>query len=305
MYHRVIPAQKASFPIQAGMYVEPETFETHIRFLKKHFKIIPISELQFIIGRKISNSKPGCVLTFDDGWCDFFEYAFQILKNYQIPATVFLPTDFIGTKKWFWTDRLITFLYQKKDRKNSAMGKPSSSNPVLNQLENLKGSREYRLEKAIQILKAYRNEEIEEILSELEIRWNLNPDPQGRTFMHWEEVREIALSGLISFGSHTASHRILTTLTDKEIQYELIRSKEKLIAEKVVDPLFISFSYPNGNFNEKIARMVNEVGYYLAVSAEGGWNHPGLNPFTLQRIAIHQDMTSTEAMFGCRIANIF
>jgi len=84
-----------------------------------------------------------------------------------------------------------------------------------------------------------------------------------------------------------------------------MRSKERLIAEKVVDKPFIPFSYPNGNYNEKIAWMVKEVGYNLAVTTESGWNHLGSDPFALRRIAIHQDMTSTEAMFGCRILNIF
>jgi peptidoglycan/xylan/chitin deacetylase (PgdA/CDA1 family) len=98
----------------------------------------------------------------------------------------------------------------------------------------------------------------------------------------------MAQSGLISFGSHTASHRILTTLTDKEIQDELMRSKETLIAEKAVDSSFVPFSYPNGNYNEKIVNMVREAGYSLAVTTDNGWNHRGFNPFTLRRVAIHQ-----------------
>lgn len=175
----------------------------------------------------------------------------------------------------------------------------------MNRLENLKGSREYQIEEAIQILKTYRDEEIEEILSYLSKKWDLNPEPLERSFLSWEEVREMAKSGLITFGSHAATHRILTTLTDTEIQDELLRSKEKLIAEKVVDPSLIPLSYPNGNYNEKIVRIVKEVGYNLAVTTEKGWNHLGSNPFTLRRIGIHQDMTSTAAMFGCRIVNTF
>lgn len=112
-------------------------------------------------------------------------------------------------------------------------------------------------------------------------------------------------SGLITFGSHTASHRILKQLKDEEILDELLRSKERLIAEEVVDPSSIPFSYPNGNYNEKIVRMVKEAGYSLAVTTESGWNHPGGNPFLLKRTTIHQDMSSTKAMFGCRIVDIF
>jgi hypothetical protein len=36
-----------------------------------------------------------------------------------------------------------------------------------------------------------------------------------------------------------------------------------------------------------------------------GWNDARSDFFTLRRIGVHQDMTSTKAMFGCRIAGIF
>jgi peptidoglycan/xylan/chitin deacetylase (PgdA/CDA1 family) len=36
------------------------------------------------------------VLTFDDGYQDFYTHAFPVLQQYGFAATVFLPTDFIG-----------------------------------------------------------------------------------------------------------------------------------------------------------------------------------------------------------------
>lgn len=306
MYHRVIPSHEVKQGVQAGMYVEPETFKTHLCFLRKYFEIVPLSEISchFKANHGSSNNKPLCALTFDDGWHDFYENAYPMLKSYGVPATVFLPTDFIGTRDWFWTDRL-GYLFAKKENCTS-LPKPNrpSGNHAVNQLEALKGSQESRLEAAIAMLKGYHKDEISKVLSELSVRWELDPGPPGRAFFSWEETREMAQSGLIAFGSHTASHQILTTLSDEEVQDELLRSKERLIAEKVADDSFIPFCYPNGSYNENIARMVKEAGYSLAVIIGKGWNHANSDPFTLRRIGIHQDMTSTEAMFGCRIAGI-
>jgi peptidoglycan/xylan/chitin deacetylase (PgdA/CDA1 family) len=39
------------------------------------------------------------VLTFDDGYRDFYTHAFSVLKEYGFTATVFLPTSFIDNKK--------------------------------------------------------------------------------------------------------------------------------------------------------------------------------------------------------------
>ena len=93
-------------------------------------------------------------------------------------------------------------------------------------------------------------------------------------------------------------------MTDVEIHDELIESRKRLIAEQVADPSFIPFCYAKGNYNDKIVSMVQSAGYNLAVTTKKGWNQPGFDPFTLCRIGIHQNMTSTGAMFGCRIVGI-
>jgi peptidoglycan/xylan/chitin deacetylase (PgdA/CDA1 family) len=305
MYHRVIPKDETE-SVQAGMYAEPVTFKNHIQFLKKHLRIIPISECIHNPGKKSekTSNRPFCVLTFDDGWHDFYKYAFPILKKYNVPVTVFLPTDFIGTNRWFWTDRL-THLFCRKDRPdNSHKTNHVSFNPLVNELEKLKGSQESMIEGAIELLKTRQQNEIEGTLSELAERWNFEQEIPARAFLTWDEVREMKESGLITFGSHTASHRILTTLTDEEIRDELKRSKEKLLTEKISDPSCIPFCYPNGNYNEKTAELVKEMGYHLAVTTENGWNDAKADLFRLRRIGIHEDITSTKALFGCRITGI-
>jgi peptidoglycan/xylan/chitin deacetylase (PgdA/CDA1 family) len=303
MYHRVIPDQEVRKGVQAGMYVTPKTFEYHIRFLKKYFHLVPIFEVLSNIERP--HVKPLCVLSFDDGWYDFFTYAFPILKSYQVPVTAFLPTNFIGTENWFWTDRLSVLFHQRYNSKHHEATGKVATNPLVNKLLSLKGSLELRLEKGIELLKSYPNEEVEEAIIELSSIWGIEPNLSGRAFLSWEEVREVVQSGLITIGSHTATHRILTTLEEEAIWDELRKSRVKLIAEKVVDPSFIPFSYPNGNYNDSIASMVKDAGYSLAVTTEKGWNHNESNPFALKRVSIHQDMTSTAAMLGCRIVGIF
>lgn len=307
MYHRVIPRTEVKETVQAGMYVEPNTFARHIKFLKKFFLVVPIVELCSLRQRNFVNlsSSPLCVLTFDDGWCDFYKYAFPILKAHRVPATVFMPTDFIGTKDWFWTDRLALLLRYGDKLKKAEISPGATNNPIANKLFSLKVSREFRLESAIKLLKTYKNGEIEKVINELSAIWDIGPYPKGRAFLKWEEVREMALSGLITFGSHTASHRILTTLEEKDIESELTKSKDRLIAEKVVNPLCIPFSYPNGNYNGRIAEMVKEAGYGLAVTTKKGWNHHRSDYYVLKRMSIHQDMTSTDALLGCRIVGTF
>ena len=306
MYHRVIPMKGMGAAVQAGMVVEPDTLDLHIKYLRKHFEIVPLSVLTSDRYGEAHNLRKRhlCVLTFDDGWYDFYEYAYPILKMHQAPATVFLPTDFIGTDRWFWTDRVGLLLDRVPQSWDLEKCRSLFRDSLPRELVCMRGTHETRLERAIALLKPHRIEKIDEVLSELFSTLGEDSRPAGRAFLSWEEVQEMSRSGLVFFGSHTAGHPILTTLTEEQALHELRKSMDALIGHKVMDTNFKTFCYPNGSFSERLSEMVREVGYHLAVTTQHGWHHQGANPYTIKRIAVHQDMTSTEAMFESRIVNL-
>ena len=67
-----------------------------INIQENNYKFIGLSD--YIDGGQKANF---VVLTFDDGYETFYKYVYPILKNLSIPATLFIPTDFIGkTNQW-------------------------------------------------------------------------------------------------------------------------------------------------------------------------------------------------------------
>lgn len=74
----------------------PAVFEGLCRFFRKHFSVMPLSEL---LERIRQNQPLGHMLsiTFDDGYKDNFDVAAPILRRYGLPATFFVSTKLIGS----------------------------------------------------------------------------------------------------------------------------------------------------------------------------------------------------------------
>jgi len=79
-----------------GLYVSKMNFAFQMWYLKKAgFRVAGLRE--FIAEASRGKLEPfTVVLTFDDGFLDFYENAFPVLKKYSFPATVFSVTGQTG-----------------------------------------------------------------------------------------------------------------------------------------------------------------------------------------------------------------
>lgn len=310
MYHRVLDG-KDELNIQPGMYVTSHVFEEQIKFLISSFKIISFYELlQRLKNATIEHNSRYCIITFDDGWRDNFINAYPILKKYNIPATIFLPSSYIDTTNWFWPERLTFLLTHMTLSKLSEITKKdifeiteqhgiNHARKKLNQISNSPGTDNSVLDAIIENLKTRPESQIESLIGRLQEILGMD-FPQQRILLSWQEIDEMSRNG-ITFGSHTVSHRILTKLSIKEKEAELVKSFEALKDAKIN---FIPiFSYPNGDYDQQTIDIVKRCGYRGAVTTQYGSNNSHTDPFLLKRIGIHQDISSTKSLFSFRITN--
>ena len=100
MYHSVNPQAK---PINR-LAVTDKTFDKQMRFLKnRHYNVLPLEELSKLIKEKKKIPPRTIAITLDDGYKDNYQYAFPILKKYNLPATMFIIIDEVGR---YQNDRL-------------------------------------------------------------------------------------------------------------------------------------------------------------------------------------------------------
>jgi hypothetical protein len=123
--------------------------------------------------------------------------------------------------------------------------------------------------------------------------------PTERVLVHWGEVDEMS-SHRISFGSHSCTHKIFTTLSIQEVEKEVTDSLYTLRNKSInVVPVL---AYPNGNYNREIIRQVKAAGYEAAVSTCFGFEgRSSNNPFELKRIGVHHDISATLPLFAFHI----
>ena len=83
--------------------VPPPLFAKHMAYLHMH-EYTPVTVTQFVDAvaqRGAALPDRPVVLTFDDGFADFFTEAFPILQQYNFVATLYVATGFIGsTSRW-------------------------------------------------------------------------------------------------------------------------------------------------------------------------------------------------------------
>lgn len=68
-------------------------FEKHMQHLSKYFNVISLDQYQKRLQQKKSFPPDTVIITFDDGFKNFYERAYPVLKKYRLPATCFVITS--------------------------------------------------------------------------------------------------------------------------------------------------------------------------------------------------------------------
>lgn len=103
-------------------------------------------------------------------------------------------------------------------------------------------------------------------------------------YLTWDQISEMANSGVFTFGSHTVHHSALTYLTRESIVKEVSESKQDL--QTHLGHTINWFAYPYGNVNAQVAEVVKESGYIGAFGTNRGTYESTDHLFTLPRVRI-------------------
>jgi peptidoglycan/xylan/chitin deacetylase (PgdA/CDA1 family) len=309
-YHRVLAdedvARTWSHP---AIVVRRQTFERHLAALRRHFDVLSLGAFAERLESGRPFDRPSCLVTFDDGWLDTYSQAWPALRAAGVPATVFLPVDFIGADRMFWQEQGSALLAAVADRagRDPAFAARARAALAPHRLDGLLGLSGAALRQAI--VDAMQTQKLEDpglqrspLPTLVALAAEAGHVADGvDAFMTWAHVREMAGHG-ITFGGHGATHRLLTTLPAAEIEAEVRESRAAL--ERELPGHATAFCYPNGNWNPAVVDAVSASGFRVAFSTERGTVGLDSPRFALQRINMHEDVTSSEPLFLARLAGV-
>ncbi|MBL9177483.1 MAG: polysaccharide deacetylase family protein [Verrucomicrobiaceae bacterium] len=226
MFHGLTDKEHSGLENCQHKHLDGERFEGLVAGLAASYDVLSLDELAALLEQGRPLPAYPAVLTFDDGFASNYHLAYPVLKRFGLPATIYLETEFVDEKLPIWVDR-VDYAMQQAGRSRADLVsfkeklKPLPQAEILAAVERLEAETGHRLGRA-----------------------DRDDVPAIYRALDWAQVREMAASGLVTFGSHTHSHVILGRAAPEVIRHELLESRR--IIEKETGSPCVHFCYPNG-----------------------------------------------------------
>jgi peptidoglycan/xylan/chitin deacetylase (PgdA/CDA1 family) len=125
-------------------------------------------------------------------------------------------------------------------------------------------------------------------------------DAHAEKLLSLEQVRNLP-TRLVTIGSHTVSHPLLTQLEESEARREIQDSRTKL--ETMLDRDVTQFSFPFGGFNERLVAICREAGYERVYTTLPAFASEQKDEFEVGRVRV--DPTDWPLEFRLKLAGAY
>jgi peptidoglycan/xylan/chitin deacetylase (PgdA/CDA1 family) len=255
LYHRVAELERNPY----GLAVTPDAFRAHVEVLRERLEVVPLASLL------LPADHDRAALTFDDGYADVAGTARPILESAGLPATVFVVADAVDGEAELWWDRLERLVFQALARRAS-LDVAVDGRRLRVDMRSAAGRE--RAHRALYVrLRRLPLAAIERFLDDL--GGDADPGPRDAyRIVRRAELAALAASPVVEVGAHSLTHPYLSRLPPGEQRAEIAGSRSRL--EELTGAPVASFSYPHGDVDGTVARIVAEAGYVLACSSRPG-----------------------------------
>lgn len=284
LLHGVIHEQTHFVRNYTKKHITRDFFYAFLHDLSQRGSAISMDAIITCITEKKPFPKKAFSITFDDGFENNVSIALPLLRQFQIPATFYVTTDFIDRNKMSWIDR-IEYAVEL-----SMSGEITLGSNVLSFCNDFQSKRIF-LDAVRAYLKKAHLCNLNAVATDIQHQLNIAPvdsssDPLDKK-MSWEQVSQLQQDPLCTIGAHTHTHPILSHLNDIDARQEIMHSLAMI--RQHVGIRCHHFSYPEGLSNcysDREITILKNNNVVCSPSAEHGVNTLSSNLFHLKRIMV-------------------
>lgn len=235
-YHNVVPSGEQSCG-DSSLHLTQNEFGRQLDALAETHEIVTLQDL--LTRDSAHSQRPHAVITFDDAYQGAITAGIQELRRRSLPATVFVPPEFVGARSFWWDELAVGF--------DGAL--PDNIRRFA--IDDLAGKYDRVHEWA-----AARG-------------YAMHSVPEYATAATESQLLAAEATGIVTFGSHSWSHPNLARLGVAELRRELAESWTWL--QQRFHAIVPWLSYPYGISSSEVRFATEKAGYDGALAIDGGW----------------------------------
>jgi peptidoglycan/xylan/chitin deacetylase (PgdA/CDA1 family) len=251
---------------EGGLYIPPDRFRQALEWLRDwSANVLPLGEA---LNRLRTGTLPprSVVLTFDDGFYDFYRFAWPLLSGFGYPCTLYLTTYYTRYRLPIF-NLVVSYLIWKGS--DSALSREARYSEVQRHMDRAA---------ALNLTTEGKDAAARQLADSLGIDYDEILRDRLFQIMAPDEVRAVAEGG-IDIQLHTHRHR---TPTDRDLFIREIRDNAQSIRE-LTGQTPTHFCYPSGVTSSEFLPWLNECGIESATTCVPGLARADTDPLLLPR----------------------
>jgi peptidoglycan/xylan/chitin deacetylase (PgdA/CDA1 family) len=262
----------------------------YLRYLSRRgYTVLTMDELLHILEQRLPVPSKSVMFTIDDGFFDHHDVAASVFDEFGFALNFFLITGLLDGKLWPWDDQ-IAYAFNRTKVSEIVLQLPSEK---IYRVDLIQKSARQTIREIRKLLKAEGQQNIYEWLK-VEVYQKLGvgfPEaiPSEYRPMSWDDARSLRARGHGVY-PHSYSHRILSTLSLEEKNYEICEALRRISSELEYTPKV--FAYPTGRLGDYDTTDVQELksaGFKLAFNTVADYVMVGTEHYELPRFSLPEN----------------
>lgn len=268
MLHHVRPPRVGAFQPNALLEITPTFFEVLLRRLRRSgVDVVSLDEMHDRLAAGNFARRFVCI-TFDDGYRDVMQWAYPLLRKYEMPFALYIATSFPERLGELWWTALEAVIARNERVALTIEGREQ----VLScgSVEQKRAA----FDVAYAYLRSLKTEDaLRRVIRDLCAVYGIDIVSFCRELcMDWDEIGRMARDPLVTIGAHTVNHVMLRKVpSDATVRAEMGESRAAIEAAIGVKPDHLA--YPVGDptsAGPREFRIAAELGFKTAVTTRPG-----------------------------------